>query len=97
MLALFCHTRLLLLIHFLFLFAATTSNFTSSFEMEMSQAGFSAHTSKVSRRGVIYPREIHKYQAEQRSVTNATIHSPPPSCTRRYRVIWKSSPGSLVL
>ncbi|XP_029371123.1 integrin alpha-1 isoform X1 [Echeneis naucrates] len=25
---------------------ATTSNFTSSFEMEMSQAGFSAHTSK---------------------------------------------------
>uniref|UniRef100_A0A8C7R5C7 Integrin subunit alpha 1 n=1 Tax=Oncorhynchus mykiss TaxID=8022 RepID=A0A8C7R5C7_ONCMY len=32
----------------IFALEATSGNYTSSFEMEMSQAGFSAHTSKVS-------------------------------------------------
>lgn len=41
--------------------SATTGNFTSSFEMEMSQAGFSAHASKVSLNPIIYLRGIHKY------------------------------------
>lgn len=41
--------------------AATTGNFTSSFEMEMSQTGFSAHTSKVSLSPVIYIWGFNNY------------------------------------
>uniref|UniRef100_A0A671UNV5 Integrin, alpha 1 n=1 Tax=Sparus aurata TaxID=8175 RepID=A0A671UNV5_SPAAU len=37
----------------IFALEATTGNFTSSFEMEMSQAGFSAHTSKAVLLGAV--------------------------------------------
>lgn len=48
------YTVYLLLLKWTFPSSATTGNFTSSFEMEMSQAGFSAHTSKVSQFEILF-------------------------------------------
>lgn len=64
--------------------SATKGNFTTSFEMEMSQTGFSAHTSKVSLKltNVSPTRQSScniKWFRSYCSVVHRKVHSKCPS------------------